>query len=318
MGIQEAFGRAKIYAKQRRFHFMILIALAILGAIQVSQYALMWHNNQQIVALDNKVDLHRSTNKKNREIDRGKARSLAEWAKEQSEQTTRALGIELHARVDTIDSAIEPDLKRRALIKSVRDAIKENTDTKIDIRTLNSIAIAVIDNSYVYDLPIALVLAQMKQESEFNHKAVSRAEAKGLMQIIDATADDIARELGKKRYNIWNINTNVEFGCYYLSKMLHVHHNNLNDALRSYNFGPHNVIKVKAGEADYSLSRVEIIDGAEKQFLVNRFGEFILDDSDNRIEVREEHRYPKETRLYIRLIRRNIETFGAYGLDKVE
>jgi len=228
----------------------------------------------------------------------------------------------LNSKLDILDSAIKPDEKRRMLIKTVREAIQDNTDKNVDIRTLNRIAISIVDHSYIYNLSIAKVLAQMKQESNFNPRAESRAGAKGLMQIIDTTAEEIAQELGKKRYNIWDINTNIEFGCYYMAKMLDHYDHDYIYALRAYNFGPHNVDKVKVGEADYSIV-IEVEDnGNTTQYLVDRKGRFLTNDNGEKItvegEVPEDYRYPLETQGYIKYIQANKVTFSEYGLDKVE
>ena len=47
-----------------------------------------------------------------------------------------------------------------------------------------------------YGLDPYLVLAVIKTESNFNKEAVSKKDAKGLMQIMDSTGEWIAKELG--------------------------------------------------------------------------------------------------------------------------
>lgn len=228
----------------------------------------------------------------------------------------------LQSKFEILDSAIKPDEKRRMLIKTVRDSIQAYTDRKLDIRTLNRIAIAVVDNSYTYNLTIAQVLAQMAAESDFDPKAQSHAGAKGLMQLVDSTADAMAEQLGKKRYNIWDINTNIEFGCLYMSQMLDHYDHDYTYALRGYNFGPHNVDQVKVGDADYSSIREVEEDGRIAQYLVGRQGHFLLDDDGNRIkiteDVPEQYRYPIETQRYTKFIHKTRLVFAEYGLDKVE
>lgn len=306
------------YCKSNTLHLIIFAIVVVLGASQVLQYAMTWRNANEIIRLDNSFFKYAQIAKATRTSDYTNIENMINTASARIDEDLNSFRLAVSARIDTIDSAIKPDEKRRAIIKLVRDAINENSNIPIDIRTLNSIAIAVIDNSYLYNLPIANTLAQMKQESGFNHRAMSKAKAKGLMQIIDSTADDIARELGKKRYNIWDISTNVEFGCYYMAKMLHVNNNNWDDAYRSYNFGPHNVVRVKAGEVDFSRSVVGVVEGVERKFLIDKYGNFVLDDLGQEVDVREEHKYPIETRLYVKRIRENIDVFAKYGLDKVE
>ena len=67
--------------------------------------------------------------------------------------------------------------------------------------------------------------------------ALSKANAKGLMQLIDSTATD----MGVK--NVWNPAQNIEGGTKYISKMLKKYDGDVELSLAAYNAGPGNVDK---------------------------------------------------------------------------
>ena len=86
--------------------------------------------------------------------------------------------------------------------------------------------------SRAYRLDPDLVAAVMARESAGNPAAVSRAGAKGLMQLMDGTA----REVGTR--DSFNPRENVFGGARYLRRMLDRFDQDLRKALASYNAGP--------------------------------------------------------------------------------
>lgn len=84
-------------------------------------------------------------------------------------------------------------------------------------------------------LDVNLLKAVARAESCFDPKAVSHAGAKGLMQLMPATAT----ELGVT--DIFDTQQNLSGGARYLSQMLQRYANNLDLALAAYNAGPGNV-----------------------------------------------------------------------------
>jgi len=75
-------------------------------------------------------------------------------------------------------------------------------------------------------------------ESRGKPGAVSVKGATGLMQVMPATAKEIARELEIEDYDLKDPTTNRMFGEYYLSKMLKMFKGNQELALAAYNAGP--------------------------------------------------------------------------------
>lgn len=86
-----------------------------------------------------------------------------------------------------------------------------------------------------------LITAMISQESGGNKKAVSPKGASGLMQLMPATAKEVARELGLKNPDIFNPEINKKLGTHYINKMLKIFKNDPKLALAAYNAGPGNV-----------------------------------------------------------------------------
>ncbi|MBD0379133.1 lytic transglycosylase domain-containing protein [Paenibacillus sedimenti] len=81
----------------------------------------------------------------------------------------------------------------------------------------------------------SLVKAVIQQESHFNHRAVSSAGAKGLMQLMDGTG----RGFGVT--NPFDPQQNVNAGTHFLSNLLKKYEGNEGVALAAYNAGPNRV-----------------------------------------------------------------------------
>jgi hypothetical protein len=97
-----------------------------------------------------------------------------------------------------------------------------------------------------------LVLAVIRVESYGNPVAVSYANARGLMQIMPGTGRYIAKKLGepwKGISSLFDPETNIRYGVYYLSELLKWANGDIRRALAAYNGGPGNVKRY--GEARY-------------------------------------------------------------------
>ena len=97
-----------------------------------------------------------------------------------------------------------------------------------------------------FGLDECLVLAIIREESRFNPKTLSWANARGLMQIIPQTGKNVARLVGIKSYytgKLHDPDTNIKMGCYYLSQLMKRFNNDKTMALAAYNGGPLRVKK---------------------------------------------------------------------------
>ena len=89
-----------------------------------------------------------------------------------------------------------------------------------------------------YNVEKELIYAIIKVESNFDENAVSKSNAKGLMQIMTATAQEIAEKYGINltEENITDPKINIEIGTIYISQLLEKY-NNKQVALAAYNAG---------------------------------------------------------------------------------
>lgn len=94
-----------------------------------------------------------------------------------------------------------------------------------------------------YNLSPSMVASVIKIESNYNPNAISSAGAIGLMQLMPTTASEIANKLGKDwNYNdLFDVDNNIEIGCYYLRYLLDIFKEDTDNSLSSYNWGLNNV-----------------------------------------------------------------------------
>ncbi len=98
-----------------------------------------------------------------------------------------------------------------------------------------------------FDLPLALMLAVARGESDFNPKARSKANAYGLMQIL---WPGTAKHLGINRLKeLYEPCTNVQAGARYLRELLDHYRGDLHLTLAAYNYGPKRIRVGARGDA---------------------------------------------------------------------
>lgn len=89
--------------------------------------------------------------------------------------------------------------------------------------------------SEAFDVPFELIKAVIRAESAFNRRAVSRAGAQGLMQLMPGTAEFLGVD------DSFDARQNIFGGTRYLRMMSDRYNGDINLVLSAYNAGPGNV-----------------------------------------------------------------------------
>jgi soluble lytic murein transglycosylase len=112
------------------------------------------------------------------------------------------------------------------------------------------------------NLDASLIAAVIYAESKFRDQT-SAAGAKGLMQILPATAHDIARKSGGVRFSEDDLGTpqvNIAYGSYYLRYLLDRYGDNDVLAIAAYNAGETNVdkwvVNARQGDREFTLAEI--------------------------------------------------------------
>lgn len=112
----------------------------------------------------------------------------------------------------------------------------------------------------------ALVLSVQRQESEFRTDAVSHAGASGLMQLMPATAKQVARQLNLKYSKselLDNPTYNAMLGSAYLGDLITEFNGSYVMAVAGYNAGPHRVNRWVKEYGDPRLGEIAWVDWIE-------------------------------------------------------
>jgi soluble lytic murein transglycosylase-like protein len=142
--------------------------------------------------------------------------------------------------------AVDPELRQR-LIKAIEqaDSFDDRFHAEVWLMDMsNRLSIRIKDadtrlrllrsihrEASRQDLPPELVLAVIDIESRFDHYAISRVGAQGLMQVMPFWLD----EIGHPEDNLMDIDTNLKMGCTILKYYLDMEKGNIRRALARYN-----------------------------------------------------------------------------------
>ena len=97
-----------------------------------------------------------------------------------------------------------------------------------------------------YEIDPYLVVAIVKNESRFNPDAISKKDARGLMQIAPITGEWISEKLEVSNYSVdmlFQPELNIQFGIWYLNVLKHEFDDNIELMVSGYNAGNGNVKK---------------------------------------------------------------------------
>ena len=120
---------------------------------------------------------------------------------------------------------------------------------------------------YVRDVEWAFINAIIRQESRFDQNAVSHAGARGLMQLMPATARETASRMGLNHQKSWlttRPSHNMRLGAQYLGQMLRRYDGNYAMAAAAYNAGPGRVDRWIKEIGDPRTEQIDFIDWAEQ------------------------------------------------------
>ena len=113
----------------------------------------------------------------------------------------------------------------------------------------------------------ALALGLIRQESNFNTEALSPVGARGLMQLMPATAQAVAHRLGDAAVNLGALSTdpsyNMRLGTAYLGGLLDQFGGAMPYAVAGYNAGPGRVADWLAANGDPAAGGIDMVDWIE-------------------------------------------------------
>ena len=114
----------------------------------------------------------------------------------------------------------------------------------------------IVEAAHMYRLPVPLILALIRNESNFAAQAVSPKGAMGLMQLMP----DTAQLLGVQ--DPFSPRENIQAGCRYFRYLLDYFQGSVPLALAAYNAGSHRVIS-----AGYQVPKIKETQGFVTQVM---------------------------------------------------
>ena len=130
-------------------------------------------------------------------------------------------------------------IRQERIAEKITEYMK-NEDATLSEEELRGVAKMILKESKQHNLDYRLVLAIMKVESNFKHKAVSSKGARGLLQVRPSHAKYIAHNLGIEWHGAKTLDEpdkNIRIGVHFFSNLMD-EYESVNMALHAYNIGP--------------------------------------------------------------------------------
>jgi soluble lytic murein transglycosylase-like protein len=129
--------------------------------------------------------------------------------------------------------------KRGKLVARAKPSVKRPASAASRAQTTDEYDAYIREAASLYQIPEALVRAVIRVESNFDARAISRANAQGLMQLIPATAERMLVS------DPFDARQNVLGGTRYLRILANLFNGNLQLTLAAYNAGEGAVIRYR-------------------------------------------------------------------------
>jgi soluble lytic murein transglycosylase len=172
-----------------------------------------------------------------------------------------ALAVVLVFTMSSVITESSYDIDRSDPARTVQMIEHHLQDGRTDLSSLQipSVAKLLYEEAGLHGIDYRLVLAIMAIESNFRTDAVSRAGARGIMQIRPILASFISKVSGipyQGESDLFEPTNNVRFGLYYLSWLSSIF-NNTNEVLLAYNIGHNRAKRIlsRTGDADSRYTR---------------------------------------------------------------
>ena len=132
------------------------------------------------------------------------------------------------------------DALRAQAEKAIRLSLRRRSPNSFSLQQIEQLAQTIVEESHRHDFDPALVMAVISVESSGDPEAVSHVGARGLMQLMPGTAEELARKLELRwegPETLFDPVFNVTLGIAYLGQ-LSDRYENMPMALAAYNWGP--------------------------------------------------------------------------------